>query len=208
MSFLAFGAGFVNALNNRKREERAEEATIRKENRAFETAKKKYAFQNLYNQQISLNKQLNDFIVKVQNGQIKDEDGVPLTMDSPSVKKSIRFYQTNIDNVNKLINGETPSDIVTTEQGTDKEPPKSLRPKTEEDIIYEAGERGVSIPKQSFNIGMGITPFSRTVITPKNIPKVDPGARFSPSSKDDKKDERDIDPASRFSPESADYYIK
>ena len=83
----------------------------------------------MYNQQISLNKQLNDFIVKVQNGQIKDEDGVPLTMDSPSVKKSIRFYQTNIDNVNKLINGETPSDIVTTEQGTDKEPPKKFTTK-------------------------------------------------------------------------------
>ena len=44
MSFLAFGAGFVNALNNRKREERSEEATIRKENRAFETAKKKICF--------------------------------------------------------------------------------------------------------------------------------------------------------------------
>ena len=40
MSFLAFGAGFVNALNNRKREERAEEAVIRREDRAFEIAKK------------------------------------------------------------------------------------------------------------------------------------------------------------------------
>ena len=159
MSFLAFGAGFVNALNNRKREERAEEATIRKENRAFETAKKKYAFQNLYNQQISLNKQLNDFRIKVMNGQIKGPDGeTPLTLESPSVIKAIKYLETKIDNVNRMINGETPSDIVTAEQGTDTDKrPKSLSPKTEEDIIYESREQGVSIPKQSFDIGMGTT---------------------------------------------------
>ncbi len=143
MSFLAFGAGFVNALNNRKREERAEEAVIRREDRAFEIAKKKFVFENLYNQQNTLQRELRDLIVKVQTGQIKDEDGVPLTIDSPSVKKSIQFIQDNITEVNNIINGTTPSNIVTAEQGTD--------------INQKKPSVNIS-DESSFDITMGITP--------------------------------------------------
>jgi hypothetical protein len=109
MSFIAFGAGVVGAANNLKRQERAEEAAIRKEDRAFDIAKKKTAYIALQNRVTSFETAQLKFMDDVALGKVPDPDnpGMPLTINSKAYETILNRYSKKINETNTLLSGGT-----------------------------------------------------------------------------------------------------